>query len=151
MKHLLIFFISLLSHSALAQEVTPYFTALIVEDIEVSTAWYSKHFGLKVISETNMPDRGFKQVNLQAEGMLIELLQIDAALDRDQVLAAASARFVSGIFKIGFLISDLEKKAAALQSAGVEFRGSIVYDENLQTNMLIVLDPDGNYVQLFER
>ena len=58
---------------------------------------------------------------------------------------------VAGVFKIGFDISDFDITIATLQEAEVQFRGDVVEDPISGKRMIIILDPDGNRIQLFER
>ncbi|WP_424960940.1 VOC family protein [Ekhidna sp.] len=134
------------------QNVKPYFTAIIVEDIELSKTWYAENFGFSVLNEMANEENGFKQANLQlGDGILLELLEIKGVSNKNaEGELKELPRFSPGLFKIGFLVKDFDQKVNDLRVADVEFHGDIVRDQKLNKRMVIIKDPDGNFIQLFE-
>ena len=45
---------------------------------------------------------------------------------------------------------DFDTWVARLKATGVEFQGDVVIDKTSGKKMLVVKDPDGNRIQLFE-
>ena len=58
---------------------------------------------------------------------------------------------IDGFFKIGFLVDEFDAWVNRLREAEVEIHGRVVTDKNLGKRMLIIKDPDGNRIQLFEK
>lgn len=132
-------------------KLTPYFSALIVSDMEASITWYSENFGFEVMNQVSSETKKFKIANLKREGALLELIELDSAITAKELLKdqPQGAR-LQGIFKIGFSVVDFDTWVARLKATGVEFQGDVVIDKTSGKKMLIVKDPDGNRIQLFE-
>lgn len=58
---------------------------------------------------------------------------------------------MKGIFKIGFSVTDFNSWMTHFENSKVNFRGSAVEDPNSGKRMIILLDPDGNRIQIFEK
>ena len=130
----------------------PYFSAIIVNDIERSITWYTKNFGLKVLNKTVSQERGFKQANLTSKGLLIELIEINASAQPNKLLEKYPKKTkIDGFFKFGFLVSNFDKWVTQLKLNEVKFNGSVVTDNLTGKKMLLINDPDGNRIQLFEK
>ena len=56
-----------------------------------------------------------------------------------------------GLFKAGFIIPDFDQHVAEWRENGVNFfgDGEAFYDEALGIHSIILLDPDGNRIQVF--
>lgn len=146
----------LMTPNCLSQENTssiqPNFSAIIVSDIENSIDWYSKRFNFTVISRTNLEERGFKQANLKIDSFLLELIEIEGTFDAKKAIKENTEyKFVQGFFKIGFQVNDLNFWIEHLKNEKTDFFGDVVSDPNSGKKMLIIKDPDGNYIQLFEK
>ena len=50
----------------------------------------------------------------------------------------------------GFSVQNFDSRVKQLTSNGVVFQGKVVTDSKTLNRMVIVLDPDGNRIQLFE-
>ncbi|MBC8754818.1 VOC family protein [Kordia sp. YSTF-M3] len=129
-----------------------YFSAIIVSDIESSITWYSNNFGFKVLNKIESEERGFKQANLKCGNILIELIELKSSVSRKSLLKNHPKKTkIDGFFKFGFLVSEFEKWVDHLKQAKVEFYGSVVTDNLSGKKMLLIKDPDGNRIQLFEK
>lgn len=140
-------------HYSIAQPESPqpYFTALMVQNIDTSTQWYSSVLGFEVINQTAMESIGLRQANLTLDGALLELIEIPTAIEKQKVFAQFEGKkYVQGIFKIGFKVANLDAFVTYLRSKNVDFHGEIVRDDKLNMRMIIIKDPDGNYIQFFE-
>ncbi len=155
-KVILITTFSLLVFVGIAQtsslpDPKPYFTAIIVENIDASIDWYGKTLGYEVINQNDMSDRGFRQANLQRGNALLELIELSSAASPAELLKDQPPRTrIQGLFKIGFTVSSFDEWIKFLTDEEVEFNGSVVNDPNSGKQMIIILDPDGNRIQLFE-
>lgn len=157
MKTYLSFLCSLaLSFSILAQtnsdaNIKPYFTAIIVSDISNSIDWYTQNLGLEVKNQIENEARGFKQANLGKEGMAIELIELNSAVAPQELMEdSPKGTKLTGFFKVGFSISQFDDTIERLKDSGVTFHGDVVKDPVSSQKMVVLKDPDGNRIQLFE-
>jgi hypothetical protein len=129
-----------------------YFSAIIVNDIESSITWYSNNFGFKVLNKIESEEKGFKQANLKRGSILIELIELESSLSPDSLLENYPKKTkIDGFFKFGFLVSEFEKWVEYLKQSKVEFYGDVVTDNLSGKKMLLIKDPDGNRIQIFEK
>jgi len=133
-------------------EIQPYFFAFIVKDIELSKKWYISRFNLKVAIENENAERGFKQAALKNDNMMIELIQTSTAATIEEISDnKVSTRSLIGIFKIGFSVEHFDELVEQLANQNTEVYGKVVTDPVSNKKMLIVLDPDKNRIQIFEK
>ena len=142
--------LSVLHPSAVAQAPPPFtgvsglFFALSVADLDASAKWYADKFGMKVIMPSSRHDKVSVTV-LDGHGLTVELMQHQAAK------GAAEIPLTHGIVKVGIVVDDLDKTAAALKSRGVPiFMGPFPAQGEMKRNMLIK-DNAGNLIQFFGR
>ena len=128
-----------------------FFTAIIVDQIDTSIAWYSNLLGCKLVDHVQLEERGLRQGNLQCGNFQLELIQITSSISSTEVLAITSAKRLEGFFKIGFIIDDFEYWIKRANDLEVSFNGDIVKQKDSHKRMAVLLDPDGNRVQLFEK
>lgn len=137
------------------QKVLPkleaHFSALIVNDMDTSIAWYSEMLGFEIIDKREYPESGFKQANLKRDNAIIEIIQLNSAFSAKDVIPDYNSKTrLIGFFKIGFLISDFDEFMTHLAKKNVEYHGKVVLDNDSGKRMVIVKDPDDNRIQLFE-
>lgn len=129
----------------------PYFSAIIVSNIDSSINWYSSNLGFEKVNRFDSEERGFKQANIKRGKAHIELIELSNAIYPKDILANKSNKTrIAGFYKIGFKISSFDTWVDALTKAGVEFHGRVVQDELSGKKTIILIDPDGNRIQLFE-
>ncbi len=140
------------SQSKIEPTIEAHFTAIIVKDIDSSIVWYSNNLGFKVLDQVNFEDIGLKQANLENRNIKIELIQSNKTLYAEDILKNQPKKtLIAGFFKFGFLVSDFTGMIKQLEINNVNFHGRIVQDENSGKKMVIIKDPDGNRIQLFEK
>ncbi len=133
-------------------ELEAYFTAIIVNDIEASIDWYTSILGFEVINRFSSEERGFKQSNLDRNGILIELIELNQAVNPEDVIPNYTNKTrLIGLYKAGFQVQAFENWASHLEKSEVEFYGNTVINPISGKKMLIILDPDGNRIQIFEK
>lgn len=136
----------------IAQKVEPYFGAIIVNNIDSSVSWYSTVLDLKVENRTNSPERGFRQANLSNGKLLIELIELEGSISPQKILEEKSSKArLNGIMKIGFKVDSMDSVYNNFKKLKLMFRGDIVKDSVTGKKMFILVDPDGNYIQFFEK
>ena len=128
------------------------FSAIIVRDMEVSVTWYADKLGFEVINNNENAEMGFKQSNLKLGNVLIELISLTSAVDPEKAVSDHSSKTrLIGFFKFGFRVSDFDTWITHLKVKDVSFHGSVVNDPVSGKRMVIIKDPDGNRIQIFER
>ena len=133
-------------------DISPYFTAIIVSDLDSSIEWYGNVFGYEVINRNEAEHIGLVQANLKTETSLLELIQLETSLSIEEAIPNYNPlNRIQSIFKIGFKVDDFDSILERIQMLDVEVLGDVVSDPVSNTRMIILLDPDGNRVQLFEQ
>jgi len=133
-------------------DIEAYFSAMIVNDIETSINWYSNVMGFIVLDKTESQERGFIQSNLKRENILIELIELEFAVTAKDVVPNYNEKTrIVGFFKTGFLVSDFDKWINHLTNQKVNFHGNVIADNISGKRMIIIKDPDGNRIQIFEK
>lgn len=120
----------------------PAFVAVIATDAKASADWYAAVFHLEEIRITKT--ERFDQRMLAGDRFMIEIIEsIPPAPE-------APDRAV-GLFKFGVTVDDFDAYVARLRADGVAFMGDgrVIYDEDLGLRSTILLDPDGNRIQIF--
>ena len=141
-----------LSQTKLLPKPEAHFSAIIVSNIEASINWYTTNFGFKVLNKIVSKKRGFKQANLKSGSILIELIELNNSLSQTEILKNYPNKTkIEGFFKFGFLVSEFEKWVTHLKHLKVEFYGTVVRDPVSKKKTVLILDPDGNRIQLFEK
>lgn len=139
------------AQDATPPDFEPFFNAILVEDIEVSQYWYQEVLGYEMVSESKI-NEGFSVVNLKKGSAALELIQLPTALSPAEAIPGFDAKTrINGFFKMGFLVVDLDQWMTFLQEKQVQLSGNVVQDPVTEKRMVIILDPDGNRVQLFEK
>jgi catechol 2,3-dioxygenase-like lactoylglutathione lyase family enzyme len=120
--------------------------------MDTSIHWYRNILGFELIDRVESHERGFKISNLQRGENMIELIQLDSAIDPKNVVPEFNSKIrILGIFKTGYQVSDFDEWIIHLKEKKVEFYGNIVTDTNTNKRTVILTDPDGNRFQLFEK
>lgn len=129
----------------------PSFIALIVSDIDSSLNWYISNLGFEQLNRVEFEDRGFKQANLKRGPFHIELIELNSAIHPAEVLKDKPRRTrLGGIFKFGFQVAQFDNWITHLNSVGVIKNQNVVTDPISEKRMIIVNDPDGNRIQIFD-
>ena len=130
-------------------DYTPYFFAVIVNDLDSCEKWYRSVFGLTVTKRMNEPAAGFKVIVLESPILVIELIEDRASVKVTDVLAGQPAGAkIKGLFKIGFHVQDMN---ACLQHFSMlKINAGTIYKDKSGKRNFLVNDPDGNIIQLFE-
>jgi catechol-2,3-dioxygenase len=118
------------------------FLALRVRDAEAAAGWYSKTFDLTVANRFSTD--AYEQRILHGEGLIVELVQLKSGMTPP---APAGLGFMKG----GYVVDDFDSAVERWRSAGVTFRGRIIYDRALKLHAAALSDPDGNIVQIYGR
>ena len=152
MKKLIFIFFVLVPVAVDAQDMKPYFSAIVVSNIDSSISWYKKILGLQLRNRTDAPERGFIQANLHNKEMLIELIQVDSSLPGSKILENHPPRTrIRGFMKFGFYVKDIESLYKQLKDQNIKFTGRMVADPVNNKKTFLINDPDDNLIQFFEQ
>ena len=123
------------------------FHAVSVLDLDASIAWYTKHLGFTVDS------RGENDVRagalLSKPGSLLELAEFSGVVEFGALNQDLESHQVAGVFKLGFVVEDIEVAFADLQASGAPILFGIVTASDGRKTFGVT-DPDGNIVQYFD-
>lgn len=152
MKKLIFIFFVITGGIMHAQDMKPFFSAIVVSNIDSSIAWYKKVIGLELRNRTDAPERGFIQANLHNKEMLIELIQVDSSLPGSSILEKYPQKTrIRGFTKLGFVVKDIDGLFQRLKDQNIKFTGRMVTDPVNNKKTFLVNDPDDNLIQFFEQ
>jgi len=112
----------------------------MVDDVEVSVAFYTKFLGFKVLNQ-------FPPFADVARGKL-RLLLSGPASSAGRPMPDGTKPVPGGWNRIHLLVEDIEAEVARLSEAGAAFRNDIV--EGPGGKQILLKDPSGNVVELFQ-
>lgn len=128
----------------------PYFSAVIVSNIETSSSWYQSLLGLKIKNRINDSAGAYKVVILESGRILLELLELKGSLQKKKLLEKApEGTQITGHFKFGFSITNVDAWLKHCRELHIAVDRVYVDSPSGLRNFLIN-DPDGNLIQFFE-
>lgn len=131
-------------------ENVPYFAAVIVKDVSVSSKWYQDVFHLDVKERMGDDKTDYKVFILEGETFVLELLQLKNSQDpRELLKSKPSDARIQGHFKIGFKVADFETCLAKLRGQKVDV-SQVYTDSKTKKRNMLIRDPNGNLLQIFE-
>jgi catechol 2,3-dioxygenase-like lactoylglutathione lyase family enzyme len=129
----------------------PSFIAMVVGNIDSSVSWYERVLQVRLLSISQDSMKGFRQANLQGDGIHFELIELSQSLPQRKVLEDLPPETaLRGVVKFGFTVNDFSQWQKHLQIEKVPIFGLPVPDAITGKTTLIVEDPDGNRIQFFE-
>lgn len=127
------------------------FSAIIVEDFDKSLNWYTDVLNFEVVSSNEIPERGLKQANLRYEHMKLEIIALESSVHPDSLIPGDERPgLIQGLFKTGFSIPDFDDRVSDWEGRGILSSNQVVQDPVTNKQMIILRDPDGNRIQIFE-
>jgi len=113
--------------------------------------WYQQVFDLKTVKEFAFPDGKTTGVLMHKNDFIIEVFFKEELLVAKEQVPQSSADQWQGVNKIGiFSNADLPKLKHCLNTIGVNAT-RIWKDKNLGIDLLQVVDPDGNVLEIISR
>ena len=133
-----------------SQSYKNYF-AVIATNIDSSILWYTETFELETIDFNKYPDRGFAQANLKNDWLHVELIYLENAVRLEELAKKIGPTpRITGLFKVGFSVPDFNQWLIKIKEQNIFTKGSVVDDPVSGKRTILLLDPDGNRIQLFE-
>lgn len=127
--------------------LTPRLVAISVEDIDASVAWYEQVLGFTTHERYEFPDDGMRMAFLHNSGFELELIELAGAASYDAPNADnPSTR--RGFNKLAFHTQNIDARYAHVNDVGAKVHTALRDSQRLG-RYFIVLDPDGNWIQVF--
>lgn len=128
-----------------------HFSSTLTPDIKSAMAWYASVLKFKTINQAENEARGFKQANMKSGDVYLELIELNGLMTQQNILEQQPrGTRLAGFFKFGIKVDDFDKWMDHFESQNVQFNGSVVTDPLSNKRMVILMDPDGNRIQVFE-
>jgi catechol 2,3-dioxygenase-like lactoylglutathione lyase family enzyme len=121
---------------------------LSVADVDRSAEWYQQHLGFTPDSTETVG--GESRRLLRLGDFTVALSRPADFMPLGEARLGPNVQLIDGFFKFGFRATGFEQLVGRLQQEGVRFRGEVFYDSNLGAASVVLVDPDGNRVQLFQ-
>jgi hypothetical protein len=113
--------------------------------------WYKRIFGLETVKEFSFPDGSVTGVLMRKEEFVIEIFNRNDALECHDYIPGASPEQWLGVAKFGvYTNADLPILKQCLEDQGVK-AGRIFDDDKLGINLLQVVDPELNVLEIISR
>ena len=136
------------SQQSTSFRVDPYFSAVIVKNIDSSVKWYESVLGLKTKFLPDVP-QGIKVAILESPNIVVEMIENVAWLDPKKLLEGKpEGTHLQGYFKIGFKITAMDSFISHLTKLNISIPR--IYKDDSGKRNFLVEDPDKNLVQFFE-
>jgi catechol 2,3-dioxygenase-like lactoylglutathione lyase family enzyme len=113
----------------------------MVDDVDAAVAFYTAHFGFKLLSKT-LP--AFADVALGD----LRLLLSGPASSAGRPMPDGRRPAPGGWNRIHLIVEDLPSQVERLRSAGVRFRSDIITGPG--GSQIVLDDPSGNPIELFQ-
>ena len=125
---------------------------LILKKVTLRTAnasklsnWYIEHLLFEV--DINNDHR----IVLNKFGFVLELIEQENAIRLDNVKLKDGKNRMTGIYKYGFAVNNLDSLFEYVSAKELQTRGGIINDSQAGMKSFILVDPDNNYIQFFEK
>lgn len=133
----------------------PYLVAISVTNVDQATEWYQRILGFVFCKRMDFPEYALRIVLLEHNGFILELIEKQGSFPiKERMPEIDDDVFVRGFKKLAFLVQNVDELAATLKTVGVE----LLFDVSEQadwpggkTKSFIIEDPDGNWVQFFQK
>jgi catechol 2,3-dioxygenase-like lactoylglutathione lyase family enzyme len=151
--HLLVVWLALAVASPLsaAQAVLrPFLVGLLVDDLAASRKWYEEVLQLRVDAELPATS-DLSGVILEGDGFRLELIARKGSFAASSRVSKDDEPLLRGIKKIAFAVDDLTGALARASARGTTVVRGIHASRYPGMRSVILADPDGNWVQLYDR
>ena len=135
-----------------AQEFRPFLVGLLVGDLGASRRWYEEVLDFRVADSGELPaSADLSGVILERAGFRLELIARKASFTASSRMPPDDDSLLRGIKKIAFAVDDLGVVAARASARGATVVRGIHASRYPGMRTIILADPDGNWVQLYDR
>ena len=132
-------------------KLEPSFIAFTTKKHSKLAGWYKRVFGLETAKEFAFPDGTVTGVLMHKGEFVIEVFNRDKALEGHDYVPDAVPEQWLGVSKFGvYTNADLPNLKQCLEDQGVK-AGRIFKDKNLGIDLLQVVDPELNVLEIISR
>jgi hypothetical protein len=129
----------------------PSFIAFTTHTNSTLGDWYQNTFGLEIVKEFAFPDGSATGVLMRKGEFVVEIFFRKNALKTSELQPDSNTEQWSGFMKFGFYTdANLEDLQACLKDNNVN-AGRIFKDDKLGVDLLQVIDPEGNTLEIISR
>ncbi len=118
---------------------------LVARDIIKSASWYVRHLNFKV----KKSKRGELAI-IENGHFSLTVVTAKRTVTASQVKLPEKKERINGFYEIGFLCSDLDSLLYQYEGRGINIVQQPEYNEYFQATTVVLADPDGNRVRLFQ-
>ncbi|WP_168733681.1 VOC family protein [Deinococcus sp. Arct2-2] len=124
--------------------------ALVVADLDASSAWYSGMLGFKPERRFGFPEAGVQIAHLVSEmGLRVELIQqTGSSRSPDEGKDVFGALVTQGIKHVGLLVDDIDQTAQELKARGVEIVLEVTAVAPAGVKNFWIRDNSGNLIEI---
>lgn len=113
--------------------------------------WYQNTFGLEIVKEFTFTDGSATGILMKKDEFVVEIFYRNDVLIKSDLMPDSNAEQWSGFMKFGFYTNtNLIQLKECLNSKTIH-AGRIFRDDNLGVDLLQVLDPEGNVLEIISR
>lgn len=113
--------------------------------------WYKNTFGLEIVKEFAFPDGSATGVLMRKGEFIVEIFFRNDVLKKSDIKPNSSSEQWSGFMKFGFYTdANLIDLKTCLKDKNVN-AGRIFKDDKLGIDLLQVIDPEGNVLEIISR
>lgn len=113
--------------------------------------WYKNTFGLEIVKEFSFPDGSATGILMKKKEFVVEIFFRNDALIKSKLKPDSNSEQWSGFMKFGFYTdANLVTLKACLKNKDINV-GRIFKDDNLGVDLLQVIDPEGNILEIISR
>lgn len=118
---------------------------LIARDIIKSASWYVRNLNFKV-KESKREEYAI----IENGHFRLRVITAKRTITAGQVRMPEKKERINGFYELGFLCSDLDSLMYQYEGRDIRRLTELEYDEDYKTSTVVLADPDGNRVKLFQ-
>ncbi|MFT5677395.1 MAG: hypothetical protein ACI808_003347 [Paraglaciecola sp.] len=132
-------------------KIEPSFIAFTAKKGSQLGDWYKKTFALETVKDFAFPDGSVTGTLMRKGEFTVEVFYRDDAIDKKEIAPKSKAKQWSGIMKFGiYTDANLHELRQCLKDNNVEAT-RIWEDKNLGIDLLQVIDPNQNVIEIIQR
>lgn len=129
----------------------PYRIALSVSNVNELSKWYQDILGFQFSRRMDFEAYGVSIMILEKNGFGLELIEkAGSKFKKERIPDLEDVSLLRGFMKVGFLVDNIDHTADLLKEKGVKIVYDVTDDPDDNSSWMIIEDPDGNLIQLFE-
>ena len=118
---------------------------MIVRDVLQSAKWYVKHLDFKV-KKANVREYAI----IENRGFIIHMTKAKRVVTASQIKMPPKKERINGFYELGFLCEDLDSLIFQYEGRPINIVKDKGLDLHHNTNTVVLADPDGNRVKIFQ-